>query len=161
MRAAEWREVDFDQLAAVSGASALFAYESGEFMPKYANLSIGIDERIAEATGFGYEWVDFRGVDGAWELIKESVDSDRSVKGWDWENILSAGYQDALEPEGRRIYAMVDGPDTYSRWWTWEEFGEYVTRKALEHERTALAVLKAMLGERTTAPGEMPWRTVT
>ena len=128
MRAAGRKDVDFDQVAAVSGASALFSYENGEFMPKYANLSIGMDERIAEATGFGYEWVDFAGVDGAWELIRESVDSGRSVKGWDWENILFAGYQDAPEPEGRRVYAMADGPDTYSRWWTWEEFGEYVTR---------------------------------
>lgn len=53
MRASGWTDMDFDQLAAVSGASALFAYEQGEFMPKYANLSIGMDERIVEATGFG------------------------------------------------------------------------------------------------------------
>ena len=29
MRVAGWRDVDFDQLAAVSGASALFAYQPG------------------------------------------------------------------------------------------------------------------------------------
>ena len=128
MRAAGWKDMDFDQIAAVSGASALFAYEKDEFMPKYANLSIGMDERIAEATGFGFEWVDFKNIDEAWELIKESADSGKSVKGWDWENILFAGYQDASEPEGRKVYAMADGPDTYSQWWTWEEFGKYIKR---------------------------------
>jgi hypothetical protein len=97
-------------------------------MPKYANLSIGMDDRIAEATGFGYEWVDFMGTEGAWELIKESVDDGKSVKGWDWENILFAGYQDAAEPGKRRVFAMADGPDTFAKWWTWEELGDYVKR---------------------------------
>ena len=128
MRAAGWEDMDFDQLAAVSGASALFAYEHGEFMPKYANLSIGMDKTIAEATGFGYEWVDFKGIDGAWEVIKESVDSGKSVKGWDWENILFAGYRDAAKQEERQVFAMADGPDTYAKWLTWEEFGKYVER---------------------------------
>jgi hypothetical protein len=128
MRAAGWEDADFDLLAAVSGASALFAYENGSFMPKYANLSIGMDDRIAEATGFGYEWIGFKGIDGAWEVIKESVDSGKSVKGWDWENILFAGYQDAAKPEDRKVFAMADGPDTFAKWWTWEEFDEYIKR---------------------------------
>ncbi len=128
MRATGWTDMDFDQIAAVSGASALFAYEHGKFEPKYANLSIGMDERIAEATGFGYEWVDFKGIVGAWQLIKESVDSGRSVKGWDWENILFAGYQDAENPKDRKIFAMADGPGTYAKWLTWKEFREYVER---------------------------------
>ena len=33
-----WRDVDFDTIAAVSGASALFGYEHGTWRPKYANL---------------------------------------------------------------------------------------------------------------------------
>ena len=61
MRAAGWRDADMDTITAVSGASALFAYEPGEFMPKYANLHIGMDQRIAHATGFGYEWAPFEG----------------------------------------------------------------------------------------------------
>ena len=126
MRAAGWTDMDFDQIAAVSSASALFAYEPGEFMPKYANLSIGMDKHIADATGFGYEWVSFEGMDGAWELLRESIDSGRSVKGWHWENIMFAGYQDAAKPEDRKVFAMADGPDTYAKWLTWQEFGEYV-----------------------------------
>jgi len=127
MRAAGW-DVDFDQIAAVSGASALFAFKQGDFMPKYAHTCIDLDQRIADATGFGYEWVGFQGVEGAWDLIVESVDAAKSAKGWDWENILFAGYQDAEAAEDRKVYAMADGPDTYARWLTWQEFGEWVKR---------------------------------
>ena len=44
-------DVNFDTLTAVSGASALFGYQPGEFMPKYAHLSVGADQRIADAVG--------------------------------------------------------------------------------------------------------------
>jgi hypothetical protein len=127
MRAQGW-DVDFDQIAALSGASALFAYQPGEFMPKYAHLVVDPDERIAEATGFGYQWVSWEGIEGAWQVIVESIDAGKSVKGWDWENILFAGYQEADTPSARKVYAMADGPGTYSRWLTWDEFGEWVDR---------------------------------
>jgi hypothetical protein len=127
MRAQGW-DVDFDQIAAVSGASALFAYKPDDFMPKYAHLTVEPDERIAEATGFGYEWVHWEDIEGAWSILAESVDVGKSVKGWDWENILFAGYQDGDTPEARTVYAMADGPDTYSKWLTWAEFGEWVER---------------------------------
>ena len=57
MRAAGWHDIDFDQIAAVSGASAIFGYQPGEFMAKYAHLHVDPDQRIADATGFGCEWV--------------------------------------------------------------------------------------------------------
>ncbi|MBL7199441.1 MAG: hypothetical protein ISS56_04780 [Anaerolineae bacterium] len=128
MRVAGWTDMDYDQLAAVSGASALYGYEPGAFMPKYAHLDVSPGERIAEATGFGYEWVGFEGMDGAWSLLVESVDAGRPVKGWDWENIMFAGYQDAHVAEDRRVYALADGPDTYAKWLTWGEFGEWAKR---------------------------------
>jgi hypothetical protein len=128
MRAAGWKDVDFDTLVAVSGASALFAYQPGEFMPKYANLTIGMDDRIAKATGFGYEWVPFEGAEGAWEVVKESVDSGRPVKGWYWENLLVAGYQDAAREEDRKLFVMADGPDTIAEWWTWQQFEEWTAK---------------------------------
>jgi hypothetical protein len=127
MRAQGW-DVDFDQIAAVSGASALFGYQPDDFMPKYAHLIVEPDRRIAEATGFGYEWVPFQGQEGAWQTIVDSLDAGTSVKGWDWENILFAGYQDAETPKDRQVYAMADGPETYSKWMTWTEFGEWVQR---------------------------------
>jgi hypothetical protein len=127
MRAQGW-DVDFDQVAAVSGASGLFGYQPDDFMPKYAHLIVEPDRRIAEATGFGYEWLPFEGQEAAWQALVESVDAGKSVKGWDWENILFAGYQDAETPADRKVYAMADGPDTYSKWLTWAEFGEWVER---------------------------------
>jgi len=126
MQAAGWTEVDFDQIAAVSGASALFAYQPGEFRPKYAHLHIDLDQRIAEATGFGYEWVDFQNAEAAWDLLKESVDAGRPVKGVHWENILFSDYRDAPQTQGRQVFAMADGPDTFAKWWSWSEFTEWV-----------------------------------
>jgi hypothetical protein len=128
MRAAGWDDMDFDHVAAVSGASALFGYKRDDFMPKYAHTQVDPDGRIARATGFGYEWIPFEGVEGAWRVIKESVDSGRSVKGWDWENILFAGYKKAEAVEDRQVYALADGPATYAKWLSWSEFGEWVAR---------------------------------
>jgi len=81
MRVAGWEDMDFDTLAAVSGASALFAWQPNTYMPKYANLLIGMDKRIAEATGFGYEWTPFTDAEDAWAILKESIDSNRPPTG--------------------------------------------------------------------------------
>ena len=126
MRAAGWADADFDEIAAVSGASALFGYQPGEFDPKYAHLHLDLDQRIADATGFGYEWVPFKRMDEAWELLKASIDTERPVKGWYWEDILFTNYRDAEEPKERRVFAMADGPDTFAKWWVWDEFVEWV-----------------------------------
>ena len=125
MWAAGWKDADFDTLAAVSGASALFAYQPDEFMPKYANLHIGMDGRITEATGFGYEWVPFEDTDSAWPIIKESIDSRRPLKGWHWENLLVGGYHDAARKQDRKVFVMDDGPGTTAEWWTWQRFSEW------------------------------------
>jgi hypothetical protein len=126
MRAAGWRDISFDTLAAVSGASALFAYEPGTFMPKYANLYIGMDERIAEATGFGWEWVPFDGAEEAWTVLKRGVDAGRPLKGGHAENVVFVGYQSATTPEERQVFAMTDGPEYYAKWWTWDEFEQWI-----------------------------------
>ncbi len=132
MRAAGWREISFDTLATVSGASALFAYEPGTFMQchtrmaQYANLYIGMDERIAEATGFGWEWVTFDGAEEAWTVLKRGIDAGRPLKGWHAENVVFAGYQDAETSKERRVFAMADGPEYYAKWWTWEVFEPWV-----------------------------------
>ncbi|MCJ7549008.1 MAG: hypothetical protein MUQ30_04935 [Anaerolineae bacterium] len=140
-------QVDFDELAAVSGASALFGYKPDDSMPRYAHLMVdaagamqegldlepdqlihGIDQRIATATGFGYAWTSFEGAEGAWKLIVETVDAGHTAKGWDWEGILFAGYNNAADTRDRWIFAMADGPETYTKWLSWEEFCEWVDR---------------------------------
>jgi len=126
MRFAGWKDADFDTLAAVSGASALFAWEPRTFMPKYAHLYIGMDDRIAQVTGFGYEWVPFRDAEDAWKILRESIDSNRPVKGWHYENLLFAGYREAAEDSERQIFTMADGPDTFARWWSWQKFTDWI-----------------------------------
>ena len=125
MRTAGWKDIDFATLAAVSGASALFAYEPRNFMPKYAHLLVGMDKRVAEATGFGYEWTPFRDAEEAWGLIRRTVDSGRAMKGWNAENVVFAGYQDAADKAGRKVFAMTDGPACYATWISWEDFTEW------------------------------------
>jgi hypothetical protein len=156
MRAQGW-DIDFDQVAAVSGASALFGYQPDDFMPKYAHLTIEPDDRIAEATGFGYEWVSWGDIESAWNVIVESIDANKSVKGWDWENILFAGYQDAEAPTERKIYAMADGPDTYSRWLSWDEFGEWVDR-VTKWKECRLGRYSGRVP--TKPPAEVAWRVM-
>lgn len=126
MWAAGFDQADFDTLAVVSGASALHAYESGEFMPKHAHLLVGPAERIAEAMGFGYEWVRWNDVEEAWQVLKESLDSGRAVKGWDWENCLFCGYDE--EGEERRVFVVTEGPETFAQWRSWEQFMEWAER---------------------------------
>lgn len=118
--------VDFDMLAAVSGASALFAYQHGSYTPKYANSAIGMDDRIGKATGFGFEWVRFDDAEAAWRMLGSSIDSGRPTTGWYYENIVFAGYQDAPRVGERKVFAMTDGPEYFAKWWTWEEFSDWV-----------------------------------
>jgi hypothetical protein len=126
MWAGGWKDMDFDTVAAVSGCSALFGYQPGTFMPKYAHVWIGMHDRIAQATGFGYEWVKIDGADRAWDVVKASIDAGQPVKGWYYENLLFGGYQDAAERNDRKVFVMADGPDTIAEWWTWEQFGKWV-----------------------------------
>jgi len=108
-------QVSFDELAAVSGASALFGYKPGDFMPKYAHLAV--DAAIPEQEGLDLEpGQEVHGIDG------------HTAKGWDWEGILFAGYKGATDIVDRWIFAMADGPETYAKWLSWEEFCEWVNR---------------------------------
>jgi len=125
MRAAGWDDVDFDRLAAVSGSSALFAYDPTTLMPKYANLHIDIDRRITEVTGFGFEWVKFTDAEDAWRIITETIDSGRPVKAPHYEDAIFAGYQNADRPEDRKILAMGDPFPDLEAWWSWKEFGDW------------------------------------
>ncbi len=127
MRAAGWNDIDLDEVTALSGASALFAYRHGTFMPKYAFRHVAPDARIAEATGFGYEWVEFQTAEEAWRIVTESLDSGRPVKGEYAENVLFVGYRSAEDPNDRGIFAMACEPDAFTTWWTWEDFGTWLT----------------------------------
>jgi len=136
MRAAGWNDIDLDEIAVISGSSALYAYEPGEFMPKYAYLHNHPADRIAAATGFGYQWMTVDSEEEAWQQIKSALDQGKPVKGEYYEDILFVGYREADNAGDRRIYALCDEPDTFSRWFTWTEF----TRWFREHSRGRLGM---------------------
>jgi DNA-binding transcriptional ArsR family regulator len=160
--------VDFDMLAAVSGASALFAYQPGSYRPKYANTAIGMDDRIEKATGFGFEWVRFDDDEAAWRVLVSSIDSSRPATGWYYENIVFAGYQDAARMGDRKVFAMTDGPEYFAKWWSWEEFSDWVgswsrgqigrhtkrVRKTSARE-TALRVMRDLVTWSTDTPASI------
>jgi hypothetical protein len=157
MKAAGW-DIDIDEVAAVSGASALFGYEQGSYRPKYAFRRIDPVKRIAEATGFGIGEIHFDSAEGAWDVTKESLDSGRPVKGEHFEAILFAGYQDAANRDDRRVFAISEGPGDFTRSWTWKEFVSWVMQwshgKLERHtarvvaagpKSTAIRVIKALV----------------
>ena len=120
MRVAGFDHVDFDTLTAVSGASALFGYEPGEFLPKYAHLNIGISKRIEQATGFGWERFQPRTPEECYQFIRDGVDANRPVTSTFYEDVLFSGYQ---EDNGRpKLHVMTDGADYFIRWFGWNAF---------------------------------------
>ena len=123
MQLAGFYDIDFDTLAAISGASALFAYFPGDFMPKYAHLHIGISKRIEEATGFGWERSFPDSPDACFDWIVESVESGRPVRGTFYEEILFAGYQ--ADKKEKKVFVMSDGADYYAHWFGWKDFSNW------------------------------------
>ncbi|MGD8240676.1 MAG: hypothetical protein PVH68_19145, partial [Armatimonadota bacterium] len=126
MHAAGWKDIDLETLAAVSGASAFFGYERGEFGPKYAFHHRDPNGLVAQATGYGTGSVRAGDAAEAWEFVRESVDSGRPVSGWHGELMLLAGYRDADEEADRQLFAMKDGNGYFAEWWDWETFAEWV-----------------------------------
>ena len=125
MHAAGW-DVDLDTLAAVSGASAMFGYEPGEFMPKYAFHHLRPGDLVAQATGYATESVPVANAEEAWQFVKESVDSGRPVAGWNGEMMLLAGYRDADADADRKVFAMKDGDGYFTEWFDWDMFAKWV-----------------------------------
>ncbi|KKM14045.1 hypothetical protein LCGC14_1710040, partial [marine sediment metagenome] len=118
-------EIDFDELMAVSGVSALFGYERDEFLPKYAFLFIGLRERIKRATGFEIHREVIESVEDAWNKITQQLAQKKPVIGYWWEAVLFAGFQEAKDINDRKIYVLSDGPDIFIKWWTWKDFCEW------------------------------------
>jgi len=132
MRAAGWDEVDLDGVVVLSGASALYGYQHGSFMPKYAFQlpQVEAEDRIAKATGFGFEWIKFRDADHAWGVIRQSLDEGKPVRGYAAEHILFLGYRDAEKAQDRAVFAMAEEPEGFAKWLTWKEFSNWARREA-------------------------------
>ena len=131
MRTAGWKDVDLDTVMTVSGAGLIFAYDPRSMSPKYAHLLLEPDERIAEATGFGWEWVIFEDEVEAWEIVRETLDSGRPAKAHFWEEILFIGYKESPRAGGRRVLVIGDPFPGPGVWWSWQEFRDW-SDKCLE-----------------------------
>ena len=168
MQAAGWKKADLDTIVAVSGASALLGYDEDGFMPKYAFHHVGVHNRIAKATGFGYKWVQYKDAEHAWNILKESVDSGRPISVAHVEDAMLVGYRDAAEQNDRKVFAIALEPEDYGKWWTWKEFekwsvtegrhngrrmGRHTQRVATEPPKTVvLRVMRDLVAWSTTPP---------
>lgn len=117
-------DIDFDTLMTVSGAGLLLAYEPNSMSPKYGHLHVDMDERIADATGFGWEWVPFEDAQDAWRIVTETVGSGRPVECHYMEAALFVGYEDAAGQGDRKVY-VIGEPFPGQEWWTWPQFSEW------------------------------------
>ncbi len=123
MRIAGWQDADYATLMPVSGYGLTFAYEAKAQSGAHFHKPAGADERIARATGFGWEWLRFDDVETYWQALKQTIDSGRPVQAPHMEEVLFVGYQEAEKKRNRRVRPLaipvfVD-PGT---WWTWREF---------------------------------------
>jgi len=126
-------DVDFDDLAVISGTSALFAHDPDDFMPKYSNLFINMDRRIADASGIQFERIEFGDIEEAWQKLKEHIDLGKPLIGWHWENVLFCGYKESDKIKNRKIFAIAVGPDDYQKWWSWKEFKYWYRNQSKGH----------------------------
>lgn len=165
MRAAGWPDVDYDTLMAVSGASLLFGYDHKDVAPAYAFTAIGLDERIAQATGYESQWVEFEDAEDAWALVKQTIDAGTPVKGHcEGYYVVIMGYEDASSREERKVFSVTNLTD--EAWWDWKQFLWRVGDRDTQHKISrhtkevviadekdiALRVLKDAVGWSVNAP---------
>jgi hypothetical protein len=125
MHAAGWKP-DIHDVAALSGISALAIYP-GDALSSDAHALIEPERRLAEATGFGYEWLPFADVEDAWLIVRRCINAGRAARVRNEATLLLAGYEEGQDPAARRIHVLGDG-DAAETWWGWEEFGLWVER---------------------------------
>lgn len=125
MRTAGW-EADYETLMPVSGYGLSFAYEAKKESGAHFCPPPGTDQRISQATGFGWEYLHLQDIEDYWQTLKETIDSGRPVQACHMEELLFVGYQEAEKKKQRRVRPMaisvfVD-PGT---WWSWREFEKW------------------------------------
>jgi DNA-binding transcriptional MerR regulator len=126
MQAAGWQDADYDTIMTISGFGPSFAYHPQKFWPQYRAPS-GCDERIARATGFGWEWQRLETIEDYWQALKEIIDAGKPIHAPYYEEVIFAGYQDAKEQNERKVRPLAPhgvGADP-DAWWTWPEFEEW------------------------------------
>jgi DNA-binding transcriptional MerR regulator len=129
MQAAGWKDADYDTIMTISGFGPSFVYHPKKFWPQYVAPD-GSGERLARATGFGWEWKRYETVEAYWQALRETLDAGKPIHAPYYEEVIFAGYQDADGRDERKVRPLVPhgvgaGPDA---WWTWNEFEEWFDR---------------------------------
>jgi hypothetical protein len=119
-------EVDYPSLVMLSGYGTSFAYHPQKFWVMYSppDTPDETEKRLMEGTGFGWEWrPKVNGAEEAWQTVKETVDSGNPVQGRWLDDYLFVGYQEALQPDERKVYAL--GGWREPGWMSWDVFSEW------------------------------------
>jgi DNA-binding transcriptional MerR regulator len=123
MQAAGWKDADYDTIMTISGFGPSFAYHPKKFWPQYVAPD-GSGERLAQATGFGWEWKQYETVEEYWQALRETLDAGKPIHAPHIEEVIFVGYRDADEAAGRQVRPLAPhgvGVEP-GAWWTWEEF---------------------------------------
>ena len=122
MRAAGFEDPGYEAMSVLTGWALTFGYHPQQYWISY-ELPEGADI-VQEATGFGYDRFPPGTPANTWAAIKQSIDKGNPVEGNFWEQLVFAGYQDADEPEDRKLLRLFTWEGN-SEWWSWKEFVEW------------------------------------
>jgi len=130
MRALAWKDVDYETLMTVSGFGTSFAYEhKDKFWAGWA-APYGCDKRIADATGFGFQWTHVDSAEEAWAKITKAARDGTPVRAPYIEDMIFAGCKDAATKRGRRVLAMCNPFADPPKWWKWEQFEKWFAEES-------------------------------
>lgn len=122
MRAAGWKDADYDTLMTVSGFGISFAYHRKEKFWVGWVPPPGADERIARATGFGWQWLHLRDAESAWRLLKRTIRAKRPIRAPYIEELVFAGHQEANRKADRKVLVLCVPFAHPGKWWSWDQF---------------------------------------
>ena len=125
MRAAGWKDADYETLMTVSGFGISFAYEPGERFWVGWVPPPGADERITRATGFGWEWKSFEAPEKAWRFIRRTLDDRKPIRLPYDEELVIAGYQHSARIDDRKVFVLCVPFAHPGEWWAWSRFAEF------------------------------------
>lgn len=125
MQAAGFGDADYEFLMPVSGFGLSFAYHPGDKFFAHYVAPAGADDRVAKATGFGWEWLQFDNDESYWHALVETIAGGRAAQAPFLEELLFVGIRDAANPDERQVQP-VDGLFIPSgTWWSWADFADW------------------------------------
>ena len=122
MRAAGWKDADYDTLMTVSGFGVSFAYHRKEKFWVGWVPPPDADERITRATGFGWQWLQLPDAESAWRFIKRTIKARKPIRAPYIEELVFAGHQEANRKADRKVLVLCVPFAHPGKWWSWDQF---------------------------------------